>query len=153
MAEAERVQLRPNSIDAAYAARPSKPIVIVPNSVSPIRPTRTIDCEVRPQAPVATETVASEDPLVKEFVAAALAIDESRIKAFVDEQLGQGISVQSIYLDLLAPAARMLGDMWAEDSCDFVEPRFVVIGVGRCDGNAIIGGIHRQNIKSCCIGG
>ncbi|MEP6781670.1 MAG: cobalamin B12-binding domain-containing protein [Gemmatimonadaceae bacterium] len=65
---------------------------------------------------------------MQEFVRAVLADDESVVKAHVDVLLSRGISVQSIYLDLLAPAARALGDMWQEDVCDFLG---VTTGVGR----------------------
>lgn len=128
MPEAERVQLRPNNLEGAYPARTSKPVVIIPAAVSSIRPLRPLECEVRATSIAAADTVAPVDPVVKQFVQAALAIDESEIRAFVDAQLSQGISVQSIYLDLLAPAARALGAMWDQDSCDFVE---VTLAVGR----------------------
>ncbi|MBC8085736.1 MAG: cobalamin B12-binding domain-containing protein [Phycisphaerae bacterium] len=128
MPEAERVQLRPNNLEGAFAARPSKPVVIMPLAVSPLPPPRTLECEIRPASTVAADTVAPVDPLVKEFVRVALATDESEIKAFVDAQLAAGISVQSIYLDLLAPAARKLGELWDQDSCDFVD---VTMAVGR----------------------
>lgn len=39
-----------------------------------------------------------------------------------------GISVDAIYLDLFAPCARLLGDRWMEDLCDFSQ---VTLGVGR----------------------
>ena len=40
----------------------------------------------------------------------------------------QGMSVEMIYLDLLAPAARRLGALWEDDLCDFTE---VTLGLGR----------------------
>lgn len=46
----------------------------------------------------------------------------------VDTFLDKGVSVDAIYLDLLAPAARRLGEMWEEDSCDFVD---VTMGLWR----------------------
>ena len=39
-----------------------------------------------------------------------------------------GASVESLYLDLLAPAARRLGEMWEQDLCDFTE---VTVGLWR----------------------
>jgi len=128
LAEAERVQHRPTNLDSAYAGRASKPVVILPLVPSPPKPTRTIECEIRPASAAVGDTVASADPVVKAFVKTALSPNEADIKAFVDAQLANGISVQSIYLDLLAPAARMLGDMWADDACDFVD---VTMAVGR----------------------
>ncbi|MDJ0643734.1 MAG: cobalamin-dependent protein [Erythrobacter sp.] len=46
----------------------------------------------------------------------------------VDTFLEKGVSVDAIYLDLLAPAARRLGEMWNEDECDFVD---VTMGLWR----------------------
>jgi MerR family transcriptional regulator, light-induced transcriptional regulator len=40
--------------------------------------------------------------------------------AFVDECLARGSSVETIFVDLLAPAARRLGNYWNDDSEDFV---------------------------------
>jgi MerR family transcriptional regulator, light-induced transcriptional regulator len=39
---------------------------------------------------------------------------------FVDHCLDTGSSVETIYVDLLAPAARRLGEYWEDDSEDFV---------------------------------
>ena len=41
--------------------------------------------------------------------------------AYVEAIRGQGISLGSIYLDLLAPTARRLGELWHEDRCSFFE--------------------------------
>jgi MerR family transcriptional regulator, light-induced transcriptional regulator len=40
----------------------------------------------------------------------------------------QGATVESIYCDLLGPAARVLGERWADDTCDFLQ---VTVGLGR----------------------
>jgi methanogenic corrinoid protein MtbC1 len=47
---------------------------------------------------------------------------------FIDGFLDSGISVESIYLDLLAPAARRLGEYWENDRNDFVD---VTMGLWR----------------------
>ena len=39
-----------------------------------------------------------------------------------------GMSVETIYLDLFAPAARLLGEMWSDDLCDFST---VTVALGR----------------------
>lgn len=41
--------------------------------------------------------------------------------AYVEAIRGQGTSLGSIYLDLLAPTARRLGELWHEDRCSFFE--------------------------------
>jgi len=41
--------------------------------------------------------------------------------AYVDAIRSEGASLGSIYLDLLAPTARRLGELWHEDRCNFFE--------------------------------
>lgn len=65
---------------------------------------------------------------VKEFTKLVLYQDESVAQACVDAMRVRGVSVETIYLDLLAPVARHLGELWEQDLCDFTE---VTIGLGR----------------------
>ncbi|MEE4200434.1 MAG: cobalamin-dependent protein [Erythrobacter sp.] len=46
------------------------------------------------------------------------------VQAFI----AQGVSIEAIYIDLLAPAARRLGELWESDDCDFIE---VTMGLWR----------------------
>ncbi len=46
--------------------------------------------------------------------------------ALVEVLLGRGIARSELYLDLLGPAARMIGDMWLDDECSFAEVSMVV---------------------------
>ncbi|MEO7996141.1 MAG: cobalamin-dependent protein [Gemmatimonadaceae bacterium] len=104
----------------------SRPIV-----VKPAKPAQCAVADIALSSPVAERVApdrAADDPLVPEFVRAALATEDRVIRELVDRLLEQGRSVQSIYLDLLAPSARALGEMWSEDNCDFVE---VTMAVGR----------------------
>jgi MerR family transcriptional regulator, light-induced transcriptional regulator len=39
---------------------------------------------------------------------------------YVEETLRTGVPVQEIFEDLLAPAAKRLGDLWESDDCDFL---------------------------------
>ncbi len=68
--------------------------------------------------PIDIETLA---PLSLEVEADAL-IDH------VDAILARGVSVDTVLVDLLAPTARLLGEYWEEDRCDFVE---VTMGLWR----------------------
>lgn len=43
------------------------------------------------------------------------------VTAFLRQIVRDGHSLDAVYVDLLTPAARHLGVMWEEDSCDFVE--------------------------------
>lgn len=48
--------------------------------------------------------------------------------AYVEAIRCRGVSIQHIYLQLLAPAARRLGLLWERDECDFMQ---VTVGLGR----------------------
>lgn len=65
---------------------------------------------------------------VEEFSRLVLSPDEDLALPCVAAMRAKGVSVETIYLDLLAPVARYLGDMWDQDLCDFTE---VTIGLGR----------------------
>lgn len=64
-----------------------------------------------------------------QFAAATLTEEVSPLLARVEGLMASGISVETIYLHLLAPAARRLGAWWEEDACDFVD---VTMGLWRC---------------------
>jgi methanogenic corrinoid protein MtbC1 len=40
---------------------------------------------------------------------------------WIEEARGKGVSIESIFLNLLAPAARQLGELWEDDERDFTE--------------------------------
>jgi methanogenic corrinoid protein MtbC1 len=46
---------------------------------------------------------------------------QDRAQSYVDHLRDGGLSMESVYLNLLAPSARYLGDMWTEDLCSFAE--------------------------------
>lgn len=76
----------------------------------------------RPAAPAITTTD------VTAFTRMTVADNARALIDFVDGFLDSGISVESIYLDLLAPAARRLGEYWENDRNDFVD---VTMGLWR----------------------
>jgi methanogenic corrinoid protein MtbC1 len=65
---------------------------------------------------------------IKSFVDLVMARDDAPVFARVADLQAAGLSVEAIYLDLLAPAAQRLGEMWDDDRADFTE---VTVGVGR----------------------
>ncbi|MFO0395092.1 MAG: B12-binding domain-containing protein [Gemmatimonadota bacterium] len=65
---------------------------------------------------------------VEAFVARVLDEREPLPGAQVRDLLDRGATVESIYCDLLGPAARVLGDRWNDDTCDFLQ---VTVGLGR----------------------
>ena len=65
---------------------------------------------------------------VTDLVGLVLSRGEPEAVAFVAAMQEAGAAAESLYLDLLAPAARRLGEMWENDTCDFTE---VTIGLWR----------------------
>jgi methanogenic corrinoid protein MtbC1 len=72
------------------------------------------------------ESTYTED--VVELARLLLVHDPAIGLAFVDSVRERGLSPQVICLELLAPTARKLGQMWEEDACDFMQ---VTLGLGR----------------------
>ncbi|MHA7819730.1 MAG: cobalamin B12-binding domain-containing protein [Erythrobacter sp.] len=64
----------------------------------------------------------------RRFALLPLRVDAANLMEEVDAFLAEGVSVEAIFLDLLAPAARRLGEMWEADECDFVD---VTMGLWR----------------------
>jgi len=98
--------------------------------------TRTVELDViphllkayaRPVVPVVTPLLVTTAH-VADLVGLVLARGEPEAVAFVEAMHDQGAAAESLYLDLLAPAARRLGEMWDNDLCDFTE---VTIGLWR----------------------
>ncbi len=98
--------------------------------------TRTVELDVIPQLLKAhpPRVVPATSPLlvtaahVSDLVGLVLARGEPATVAFVEAMHDGGALAESLYLDLLAPAARRLGEMWEDDTCDFTE---VTIGLWR----------------------
>jgi methanogenic corrinoid protein MtbC1 len=65
---------------------------------------------------------------VDRLAAVLLTNDGDAVSAFIQQVRARGVSPESIYLDLLTPAARLLGRMWEEDTCDFTA---VTLGLWR----------------------
>ena len=82
--------------------------------------------ECLPAVSSAGAQVSQED--VHAFAKLVLEPDENVAHACIEAMRTSGISVETIYTDLLAPVARYLGVLWEEDLCDFTE---VTIGLGR----------------------
>jgi methanogenic corrinoid protein MtbC1 len=64
----------------------------------------------------------------EQFAAATLTEEVASLLARVEALMAGGVTVETVYLDLLAPAARKLGSWWDEDACDFVD---VTMGLWR----------------------
>ena len=101
---------------------------------------RTIEADVIPRlvqahrhATPAANTESAAVPTqtgeqVAGFVALIIGDSDEDVQAAVNGKRREGMSVEALYLDLFAPAARLLGDMWSDDACDFST---VTVALGR----------------------
>ncbi len=101
---------------------------------------RTIEAEIIPRLLLAHKGQSLADGLaddrgeipsqahVLEF--AGLVLTQSSIAAagYIEAMVDQGYLLETLYLELLAPAARHLGQLWEQDLCDFVD---VTMALGR----------------------
>lgn len=62
------------------------------------------------------------------FATRPLELEADELLSEVEVFLARGVSVESIMVDLLAPSARRLGELWEDDECDFVD---VTMGLWR----------------------
>ncbi|QYE33378.1 cobalamin B12-binding domain-containing protein (plasmid) [Polymorphobacter sp. PAMC 29334] len=71
-----------------------------------------------------------------------LMVEVFELVAYAERFLERGVSIDSIYLDLLAPAARTLGSWWDNDMCDFVD---VTMGLWRLQQV-----VHEMVVRASC---
>lgn len=101
---------------------------------------RTIEGEIIPRMLLAHRAAAvSDEPRpasgrhiterdVRQLVECTLSREERAANDFVRGVRDEGATVEQIFIDLLSPAARILGELWEEDERDFTE---VTIGLWR----------------------
>lgn len=101
----------------------------------PVRIARLIETEIIPRlmlahraAPVATSEGRADADDAAAVAGHAIGPDADAVHAYVEVLFARGCSIDTVLLDVLAPAARVLGDMWCEDLCTFMD---VTIGLGR----------------------
>lgn len=85
---------------------------------------------------------------VEAFAPLTLSVEAAELLDQVENMLGRGVSVETLLLDLLAPTARLLGQYWEEDRCDFVE---VTMGLWRLQ--EIVHEISARMPSACQSGG
>lgn len=99
---------------------------------------RTIESEVIPRLMMAHRTsdvreqpasllhVNRED--IAELARIVIEHETSVASAYVEALRNQGVPIDAIFMELLAPTARLLGEMWKADQCCFTD---VTIGMAR----------------------
>jgi methanogenic corrinoid protein MtbC1 len=78
-----------------------------------------------PAAMAPGEVLPSE---VAAFAPLALQVEADELLAYVEGLAARGVPIETLLVDLLAPAARQLGEFWEDDRCDFVD---VTMGLWR----------------------
>ncbi len=73
-------------------------------------------------------TINVDATAVESFAELTMRDDPRAASELIRKLLDTGISFETILMDLLAPAARVLGEKWVADACTFVD---VTIGVAR----------------------
>ena len=58
----------------------------------------------------------------------ALLVEADALLSHIEAILARGVSVDTVMVDLLAPTARLLGEFWEDDRCDFID---VTMGLWR----------------------
>lgn len=82
--------------------------------------------QVRPQASASGRQPAPDE--VERLCALLLARTDTDLAQHLLHFLDEGLSLESVLVELLAPMARHLGRLWEEDACDFVD---VSLALGR----------------------
>ena len=97
---------------------------------------RVIESEIIPRLTLAGAPLAARAPAEPQvaprtldtFVAMTSASETHTLVAYVEALIQRGLSMEGVYVDLLIPAARRLGDAWDDDRISFAD---VTIGLGR----------------------
>lgn len=79
-------------------------------------------------AEAAPDALIPTDADVKALAAMILADDCPSCAGFIETLRDRGVGLEPMFLDLLAPTARLLGVMWERDQCDFTQ---VTLGLWR----------------------
>jgi MerR family transcriptional regulator, light-induced transcriptional regulator len=79
-----------------------------------------------PLAPLDVAAPSAEE--ISEFAGLVLNSPVTTTAAYVEAKRQGGMSLETVYLDLLSPTARYLGHLWSEDLCDFSD---VTLGLWR----------------------
>lgn len=80
---------------------------------------------------------------VEEFTSILLAHEVEVAYAYIDSIRVRGVSLSAIYIELLAPAARLLGEMWEEDRCGFAD-----VTVALCRLHEILRGLSANQLAT-----
>jgi MerR family transcriptional regulator, light-induced transcriptional regulator len=80
-----------------------------------------------PPQPRATAALEADRQDIEAFARMMIGLDLVRANVVVAGAMSRGVAVESVLLDLFAPTAKRLGEMWVEDACSFTD-----VTVGLC---------------------
>jgi MerR family transcriptional regulator, light-induced transcriptional regulator len=85
---------------------------------------KTLESDVIPRlvgahGKAARAPVQLEPREIESFVGMLRNASDAELAALVEATQRRGLSVEAIFLELFAPAARFLGELWVDDRCDF----------------------------------
>lgn len=114
---------------AAVVAKPTESHLqefasVIENIIVP----RLLMSHVNTNTALKTEKVSLRNVAVSDFIALTTKDDPSSAIDYVRHLMANGVAFQDVLLDLMAPAARVLGERWEDDKASFVE---VALGVAR----------------------
>lgn len=98
-------------------------------AIQPSTVVRTIKTQIIPKivlalrsAPAVGSTPSGKQPElsdIEQFTALTLGGSEEAALIHVEALVARGMSVEQVFIDILAPSARQLGEMWETDTTDF----------------------------------
>lgn len=118
----DSVSLYPDSDPTNSPARPSFLAELASTIESVVIPRLQLKIENGP------DSMAIDQAMVRTFVDKLMRGESRDAMRHVEALLERGISMDHLLVDLLGPSARIMGDMWVEDSCNFVD---VTLGMTR----------------------
>jgi MerR family transcriptional regulator, light-induced transcriptional regulator len=101
------------------ASSPPPDLALAAPAVAQLKPASTADARPSNVQPMFDITA---------FARLSVASAEDQLFAQVDTWLADGVSAETLFVDLVAPTARRLGEWWAADRCSFSD---VTVGAGR----------------------
>lgn len=114
---------------AAVVAKPTESRLqdfasVIENIIVP----RLLMSHVNNNTSVANEKISLRNVAVSDFIKLTTQDDPSVAIDYVRHLMANGVPFQDVLLELMAPAARVLGERWEQDQASFVE---VALGVAR----------------------
>ncbi|MCU0870061.1 MAG: cobalamin B12-binding domain-containing protein [Burkholderiales bacterium] len=121
------------STHASFGARARPPSELSDPRTRLSRLARTLESSVIPELVDSHRSVDGsrsriEQREVQAFTTLVATGSDARLAATVAAWHRRGIPVETLFMDLFAPAARHLGELWEQDRCNFT---VVTVGVGR----------------------